>query len=697
MGEQIRAVFSRFRKGLEELKESCRAGIEMEFQISSYLGPNQSPDAQEIRRIYEENKDSPVRFLEELVDFFKGGNVQDEAMFFAGLTLVFLPQWNDIGFQLAQQYSERFPSMMINTQEYFQGNDINFDQYIEAVKQAKSHALEIGSPRLFVFITLNSMVRLLRFGKFEEIVMTFESLQDFAQKHKEQDITLVSLAKRCLWSAGWASYFMGDYERALERSEELISLAREEQDPFFEGHALVAKGAASSPLCRWQDSLESNERAIPLKEAVGDTAGLAATLNNTAGSLMILGRYTEAEKYLLEALEIREKTGLNAWQILHNLGELCLFLGKLNEARSFAEKAYALLPRRGIPSPSVSDLLARILIEEENLDHVGKYLEELRTWSEARGSKSETAQYHLCRGLFEEKRGNLSEAEEAFSTALYIADSLGVIDIIVRCRVSLAEVLVARFRITQKKEYLHQSLEELQLAEVLCNEANLEALSTEIKLLQGIIAILDERYEEAKEVLERGLQESRRSGYPLTKDFENYLQEARHRSPTEKVKESIFRRIIRGIRRVLNWQAPSTPSRVPVKILGCIIISRRHATPVFSHLEEGRFRFDSVLMGGLITAVEMFTSSLAKEERGRLQSIIHEQIVILLEHDESFVYAILSDKSAYVARALAKRLASMFSEKYDHIVRNPTWNHDVSQFEGADELFTEALTSMQLA
>jgi tetratricopeptide (TPR) repeat protein len=363
----------------------------------------------------------------------------------------------------------------------------------------------------------------------------------------------------------------------------------------------------------------------------------------------------------------------------------------------YAERAYELLPKEDTIAGFYPALLAHVYIDTGQTEKAEKFVEEVHTGAESRSSAFEMIQYYHCKGLLEEKRGNLGDAEKAFSDALYLADSLGLTRDCVRSRVSLAKILADRYRLTGKTDHLDRALEEMQLAEALCDEANLEGMATEIKLLRGIIAILEEQFDKAREILEEGWERSRLSSLPLTKEFEEYLQEVKHRAPTEKVKEGIFRRILGGIRRIFHAQAPSKARREPVQILGCLVISRRHATPVFSHLEKDRFKLDSVLMGGLISAVEMFTDQLAKEAKGRLQSIVHEQIVILLEHDEDFVYAILADKNAYIVRALAKRLASMFSDKYDHIVRDPSWNHDLTKFEGADDLFGEALTSMQLA
>lgn len=667
----------------------------MQYQIAHYFGSTSSPESQRVLRFFEENREKPAAFLDEVAEFIRSGDLEDETTFCTSMAILWMGKRFDLLYEFGDQYLDRFPSAVIFTDDYFNGR-VGPEQYIEKVKEVKTHAIAIESPYIYTYVTFLEMNRYRYFGRFQEILELYENLLEYAKR--EEGAELVNLAKRGAFLVCWALRNLGEFERGIEEGKRLVKLAREQQDILAEAVALNGLGVSYSPLGRWEESIDCFKQMLPILEEIRDYIGKSASLNNTGYVLMFTGRYEEAEKYLLEALEVREKTGAVIHEILHSLGELYLYMGKLDKALKNAERAYELLPKEDTIASFYPALLAHVLIDLEESERAERYVEEIYTGAEARSSNFEMIQYYHCRGLLAEKEGNLGDAETAFSEALYLADSLGLTRDVVRSRVSLAKILTDRYRLTDKTEHLDRALEELQLAEALCNEANLEAMATEIKLLRGIIDILEERFDEARVILEEGLTRSRHGDLPLVKDFEFYLQEVEHRAPSEKVREGIFRRILGGIRRIFHAQAPSKSRRTkPVQILGCLVISRRHATPIYSHLEEGRFKLDSILMGGLITAVEMFTSSLATEEKGRLQSIVHEQIVILLEHDESFVYAILSDKNAYAARALAKRLASMFSDKFDHIIRDPNWDHDVAKFEGADELFTEVLTSMQLA
>ena len=669
-------------------------GIEMKYRIAHYLGSTSSYESQRILRLYEENEENPAKFLDELTDFVRDGDIEDETVFCTALTIIWLGKRFNILYELGTKYLERFPSAAIFTDDYFNGR-VGPDRYIEKVNEVKAHAIEIDSPYLYTFVTFLQMNRYRYFGRFEEMLQLYDDLLEFAQRKGGNK--LVNVAKRGLFLVCWACRNLGQFQRGIRDGKRLVKLAREQKDILAEAVALNALGVSYSPIGRWEESIECFKLMLPILEEIQDFIGKSASLNNTGYVLMFTGRYEEAEKYLLEALEVREKTGAVIHEILHSLGELYLYMGKMDKALKNAERAYELLPKEDTIAAFYPALLAHVLIDLGRLEKAERYVEEIRIGAKSRSSDFEMIQFYHCKGLLEEKRGNLGDAEKAFSDALYLADSLGLTRDCVRSRVSLAKILTDRYRLTDKTQHLDFALEEMQLAEALCHEANLDAMATEIKLIRGIIAILEAKFDEARVILEEGLHRSRISNLPLTKEFEDYIEEVKRRSPSEKVKEGIFRRILGGIRRIFHAQAPSRASREnPVQILGCLVISRRHSTPVFSRLEKDRFKFDSVLMGGLITAVEMFTSQLSRGSEGRLQSIVHEQVVIMLEHDESFVYAILADQNAYIVRALAKRLASMFSDKYDHIVKDPDWNQDLKRFEGAEGLYSEALTSMQL-
>ncbi len=667
----------------------------MKYQITYYIDSTSSPESERILQIFEENREAPAKFLDDVAEFIRTGDLEDETAFCTAMTILWLGKRFNLLYELGDQYQNQFPSAVIFTDDYFNGK-VGPDRYIRKVNDIKAHAMEIGSPYIYTYVTFLQMNRYRYFGRFQEIFELYDNLVEYAQKNGGD--TLVNVATRGLFLVCWACRSVGQFGRGIREGKRLVKLAREQQDILAEAVALNALGVSYSPLGRWEESIECFKLMLPILEEIHDFIGKSASLNNTGYVLMFTGRYEEAEKYLLEALEVREKTGAVIHEILHSLGELYLYMGKLDKALKNAERAYELLPKEDTIAAFYPALLAHVLTDLGQLEKADRYVEEIRIGAKSRSSDFEMIQFYHCKGLLEEKRGNLGDAEKAFIDALYLADSLGLTRDCVRSRVSLAKILADRYRLTGKTEHLDHALEEMQLAETLCNEANLDAMATEIKLIRGIIDILKERFDEAKEILEEGLERSRQGDLPLVKDFEFYLKEVNRRAPSEKVREGIFKRILGGIRRIFHAQAPSKARREkPVQILGCLVISRRHSTPVFSHLEKDRFKFDSVLMGGLITAVEMFTSQLSKGAEGRLQSIVHEQVVILLEHDESFVYAILADQNAYIVRALAKRLASMFSDKFDHVVSDPSWNRDLKEFDGAEGLYSEALTSMSLA
>ncbi|MFX1474377.1 MAG: tetratricopeptide repeat protein [Promethearchaeota archaeon] len=665
----------------------------MKYQIAHYVSSAGSPENKRILQIFKDNREKPAKFLDDIADFIRTGDLEDETAFCTAMTILWFGKRFNLLYELGEQYQNQFPSALIFTDDYFNGR-VGPDRYIRKVNEIKAHALEIGSPHIYIYTTFLQMNRYRYFGRFEEMLSLYDDMLKFAQR--EGGDKLVNIAKRGIFLVCWALRNLGQFARGIREGKALVILARRQQDIFAEAVALNALGVSYSPLGRWEESIECFKLMLPILEEIRDYIGKSASLNNTGYVLMFTGRYEEAEKYLLEALEVREKTGAVIHEILHSLGELYLYMGKLDKALENAERAYELLPKEDTIAAFYPALLAHVYIDLGQVDKAVKYVEEVHTGAKSRSSDFEMIQYYHCKGLLEEKRGNLGDAEKAFSDALYLADSLRLTRDCVRSRVSLAKILTDRYRLTENTELLDRALEELQLAEALCNEANLEAMAIEIRLLRGIIDILEERFDIARELLEEGLARSQQGNLPLTKDFKYYLQEVKQRAPTEKVREGIFHRILGGIRRLFHAQAPSR-SRSKVKILGCLVISRRHSVPVFSQLEEDRFKLDSVLMSGLITAVEMFTNELSTDVKGSLQSIIHEQIVILLEHDESFVYAILADQDAYIARALAKRIAVMFSDKYEHIVQDPTWNRNLERFAGANDLFTEALTSMQLA
>ncbi|RLI60632.1 MAG: hypothetical protein DRO93_06510, partial [Candidatus Thorarchaeota archaeon] len=95
-----------------------------------------------------------------------------------------------------------------------------------------------------------------------------------------------------------------------------------------------------------------------------------------------------------------------------------------------------------------------------------------------------------------------------------------------------------------------------------------------------------------------------------------------------------------------------------------IIMMRDTGLEVFADYLDPRLTSDPSLVAGLITAVSSFTRELKEDTSGSLQSIIHQDIAVLLEHGKFTTCALLVSKDTSEARMLQRVFPSRFEREY---------------------------------
>ncbi|MHA1480502.1 MAG: hypothetical protein ACTSQZ_03660, partial [Candidatus Thorarchaeota archaeon] len=73
--------------------------------------------------------------------------------------------------------------------------------------------------------------------------------------------------------------------------------------------------------------------------------------------------------------------------------------------------------------------------------------------------------------------------------------------------------------------------------------------------------------------------------------------------------------------------------------------------------------------------------------KGNLQSIVHQDIAVMLEHGEYVTCALLSSNDTYDARDMQRRFLEKFEEDYSESLIK--FDGGIAAFRGADGIFDE--------
>ena len=152
---------------------------------------------------------------------------------------------------------------------------------------------------------------------------------------KEEEATSLSAFAYVLYSTGKTETALGFFREAL-------ALLEESEDPTAPRHVLSKLANLERDLGDHEKSLEHFDRAIALRNQVGDVLNAMIHRIDRSRTLFVMERWEEAETELVEiiaATRQREAVMLEA-MATGILGELCLERGRLDEAEGHLRFAY---------------------------------------------------------------------------------------------------------------------------------------------------------------------------------------------------------------------------------------------------------------------------------------------------------------------------------------------------------------------
>ncbi|RLI49779.1 MAG: hypothetical protein DRO73_05295 [Candidatus Thorarchaeota archaeon] len=334
-------------------------------------------------------------------------------------------------------------------------------------------------------------------------------------------------------------------------------------------------------------------------------------------------------------------------------------LGDADLALRHAEKALQLARRAAGDQPAPYIEMARALVLNGRLDEAFDHLETGGRFAIKSDSLREQRRYYLVRGILARKSGNYDEAVRAFKRGLHLAGSLGNLYHILQILFNLAEAELAQAQEAGSEGAVVQSSLALSRIQQIAVEQDIPALLIQANLLRAELEKFRGNLRIARDHLTEALR--------LCDKYHATMLRARVTERIEALDTQEPRHTIIGRFRTFVRQmvVPSVRRRrIIFEIYGCIIMMRDTGLEVFADYLDPRLTSDPSLVAGLITAVSSFTRELKEDTSGSLQSIIHQDIAVLLEHGKFTTCALLVSKDTSEARMLQRVFLSRFEREY---------------------------------
>ncbi len=477
---------------------------------------------------------------------------------------------------------------------------------------------------------------------------------------------------------------LNNYDSALEIAREAEQISREYDDVLNLPSALNMV-ALNSPVPK---QFPIFEEILSLAEDYGQLMMQTVVLNNYGYAHLTQGDYSKAIARFKSAAKIIVERQLPTYQPFTNLSTIFANLGDakaalINAQRGF-EIAKAVNPKDARPYLA----LARALIIKEEYEEAFKYLDPAGEIAFKTANEVWQAGYYFVRGEYELKRDNHGNARQSFKRALEIAQRVHKLTYIIQASLHLTEISISEFLRDEDQEHIDEAYESLAMLSQIADEQGLSGLKVQIAVLKAQIAKLLGDTDHAREILKTAQDICREFSLDnLHKIVETQLEKL----GTKESSRSLFGRFkdFLGQITILGIK----PRRIKFQVLGCIVILRNAGIEVFAKYLDDRLTSDPSLVAGLITAVSSFATELKSGARGSLQSIVHEDIAVLLEHRAGITCAFLCDRDCSEARMLERTFIERFVEQHQKELAE--FEEGLARPIDASDLFTEIVAQWQ--
>jgi len=591
--------------------------------------------------------------------------------------------------QIAEAKRKKFPSLeaellIINT--YVYENNISYGQWESKFEKFINDFKNQNKPRSLAVLKLlyiNGLTQI--WNKFKE---TIEYLPEIFNTLNE----LIAECKHARIYEGiansfgaWAYYQLGNLNKASDYLSKAYEIIEESEDPIEIIRILHLRLLIFGELGHAKKSIEEGHTLIKLRENIGDFRGVSTTMNNLALQYWSIGELKKAEALLEKSIKIfEENVGRPPILPLLNLTTIYITSEEYEKAYKMAMKALEISKKTNITHPGIPASVARVLIAMKKYDEAEKYLNELKKLAEERKSDRYLSEYYFLKGTLDMEQMDFKSAEDAFIKSLELSEPLNLLSEIVDAHIKIAEIALNKYKITNNEADLQKARKHLYYAKKECEEQDLERQLIQIIQMEAILDKLAGKHEHAESLINDAL---KRFAEEHHKRLHETLQDIR-KARSAKDRSRLFDSFFKHTRNFLKFAVTRRLKKINYKVLGYIIMTRSSGISIASKMYDKKLTTDSDLVAGVISAVSSFITEISKDE-GLLRSIVHENISILLDYDNNYIYALLTDKDTYAARRLLERIKNEFNKAYNIDIN--TWDGNLKVFKQASDVVNKII------
>ncbi|MBD3193249.1 MAG: hypothetical protein GF308_21625 [Candidatus Heimdallarchaeota archaeon] len=463
-----------------------------------------------------------------------------------------------------------------------------------------------------------------------------------------------------LTSIAWWERERGDISVAERLQNELFEIATSINSDILRGSAYGIIGAFYSQQGIIRKAMSNYQMSRDIREKLGDKIRALRMSSSMAWDIMALGKPRQAVR-LLE--EIRRKyIRLNGEEnvpphITRFMGEILLLAGEVEKAYQYIKEAFekqaSLSGEDSYGTNIARKSLIEALIERGELTKAKERLDKLYQFCEKSPSDYLYAGYYYSFSNYQLKTYNLGLALENIFEALEYASKPGNYDMLLKTQLTITKIYIQQYKLSEDVHLLINALNFIENIIQATKEQEYRFLLWRSLVIRSNIEFLLERNKEAMKSLQEALaivEDDSEAKIVITENITELETKIKQQIKLEDKRESLLRRISKNIQEAFKFVFVKRPVEIEFTLHGLLII-KDSGIPLYSKIINDDIISDDILLTGLITAINDFSSHLfSRTNTGALSSIVHENLNILLEKENGLLIALIVDKNTFELR-----------------------------------------------
>ncbi|MGY5878623.1 MAG: hypothetical protein RTV31_00175 [Candidatus Thorarchaeota archaeon] len=496
-------------------------------------------------------------------------------------------------------------------------------------------------------------------------VMEFDSLLESNPEQVEDPLIETMFT---LYVVGTLLREVGQANRASRIVDTLEDMATQKNHRMF--LALVEN--LRGHICNLRGEFEKAEKHYvafrTISESLGFKLGIAMSLNNLGTLRLNSLRLEEGFDFFRASLELMD---MEPGRIvaLANLGEITIVLGRFEESEKYLIEGIRLEEKAQTGVIELYAWYSILLAKSGRLKDSSKYLKLAEEIANSSEKPLQKAAYLFAKGHYKAAQNSHDEAILIFEELLDISRKEEIFEFLVRAELELASTHLKDYQKSKSIDNLSRAGYHLNDLIQLAKEQGIQALYAEALLARSDMFTIAGQDFEAKGDIERALSIAQFvEDVRLEKEAQARLRLMTSAPEISTIEETS---VEKTLDRISGFKPAAGKLReIPQPTLHTLItLDKRTGFPIFVHHFDEKLKMDSILIGGFISAITAFSNELLGQS-GLLRSINHEGFTVMMEHKEFWIVTLIADQESFEVRYKVRTFAQAFYDEFKNIEVN---------------------------